>query len=67
MVALPEPPMLTQEEAPQARHVAVSADNQPSTVLEAIDAAACGYLPQAADCAWIHSFGPWPGLKRTTG
>jgi DNA-binding NarL/FixJ family response regulator len=40
--------MLTQEEAPQARHVVVSADNQPSTVLEAIDAVACGYLPKAA-------------------
>jgi DNA-binding NarL/FixJ family response regulator len=53
--------------APQARHVVVSADNQPSTALEAIDAAACGYLPKTADCAWILSFGPWPGLKRTTG
>lgn len=33
--------------APQARHVVVSADNQPSTALEAIDAAAFSTMTAA--------------------
>jgi DNA-binding NarL/FixJ family response regulator len=35
--------------APQARHVVVSADDRPQTVLDAIDAGAVGFIPKTSE------------------
>ena len=37
------------ERAPQARHVVVSADDRPQTVLDAIDAGAVGFIPKTSE------------------
>lgn len=43
------------QRAPDARHVVVSADERPSTVLAAIDAGAVGFIPKTADLREMRS------------
>ena len=43
------------QHAPEARHVVVSADERPATVLAALEAGAVGFIPKTADLRELHS------------